>query len=108
MNDKKVGYKARLPEEVDGDGFDIFSMEAPDYTTMLMSTYLQMVVNECRRENTRHVEDPGTGESNVEQFRYTEVILITSNFMVPFITTTRRSWMLMVVILCLWRPLEGL
>ena len=69
MNDKQVGYQERLPGELDGVGFDILAMKDPDYTMMHISTYGQLVVKEGQRENIRHVEDPATGESNVNQFR---------------------------------------
>ena len=90
MNDKQVGYQARLPGEVDGVGFDIFSMKDPDYTMMLMSTYGQIVVKDGQRQNIRHVEDPATGESNVERFRYNKVISNHFNSVVPLTIITRR------------------
>ena len=74
MNNKQVRYQARLPGEVDGVGFDLFAMNEPGYTMMLMSTYGQLVVKESQREKIRYVEDPVTGKSIVDHFRYTEMI----------------------------------
>ena len=69
MNDKQVGYQARLPVELDSVGFNILAMKDPDYTMMHISTYGQLVVKEGQGENIRNVEDPATGESNLKQFR---------------------------------------
>ena len=44
MNDKHVGYQARLPEEVYSVGFVLFAMKETDYNMMIMSTYGQLVV----------------------------------------------------------------
>ena len=60
--------------EVDGVGFDIFAMKEPDYIMMLMSSYGQLIVKKGQREDIMYVEDPAIGESNVDKFRYTEVI----------------------------------
>ena len=74
INEKQVGYQARLLGEVDGVIFDIFSMKDPDYTVKLISTYGKLVVKESHRENIKHIEDPVTGVSNVDKFRYTKII----------------------------------
>ena len=66
MNDKQVGYQSSLPGEVEGVGFDVFYRKYPDYNMMLMSAYVQMEVKGGQRENIRHVEEPATGESNIE------------------------------------------
>ena len=66
MNEKQVEYQEPLPGELYSVGFDLFSINWPFYTMMLMSPYGQLVVKEGQRENISHVEDPATGESNVE------------------------------------------
>ena len=41
---------------------------------MIISTVVKMVVKEVQRENISHLDDPATGKSIVDQFRYTNVI----------------------------------
>ena len=66
--------------EVDGVGFDIFAMKEPDYIMMLMSTYGFLLVTEGQREDIMYVEDPAISESNMDKFRYTEVISMHFQF----------------------------
>eukprot|EP00957_Ditylum_brightwellii_P004768 363302-Ditylum_brightwellii.AAC.1 len=63
MTDKDVGHQTCLPGELDGVGFDIFTLKEPEYTMMLTSTYGQLVVNKGQKENVRYLELMGDGEN---------------------------------------------
>ena len=65
LEKKQVEYQERLPGEVYGVGFDVFSVKYPSCTMIIMSPYGQLVVKGGQREKIRHVEYPEIGESNV-------------------------------------------
>ena len=76
MADKEVGTQASLPGKLYAIGFYVLSKKEPDFTMMLMPTYVQLVLLEGKNKNVRMVgvsNANGTGTNNQVHSKYTEI-----------------------------------